>query len=215
MGILDGMKKIGGIHTFEDEAFLEWIARASLAVLLAGLIACVAWYALSLVPGSWLPCFEVGRVLASGFAGGARWFIALAAGLLLPLALHELVHAVAFKAFAPKGSRVRFGANWKQGMVYACAEGIVYSRAQYMVIALAPSAVVTCVLLLIGICAGWPLWTLITVFAHLGGCPGDWGYVCHIRRDPSIAYCEDAAWGVQFYSAEGRADGGPDGDDGR
>ena len=38
MGILDGMKKIGGIHTFEDEAFLEWIARASLAVLLAGLI---------------------------------------------------------------------------------------------------------------------------------------------------------------------------------
>ena len=43
-------------------------------------------------------------------------------------AVHELVHAVFFKLLAPAGAHVTFGANRETAMIYACAEGVVYSR---------------------------------------------------------------------------------------
>lgn len=199
--MLGGMKKIASIHTFEDDSFHAWMVRGSTATIVAGLVVAVAWRALSACPGFPLPAFEP--------IDGPAWMLALAAGVVLPLGVHELVHAIAFKAFAPAGSRVSFGANWKLGMVYACAEGVVYTRRQYEVIALAPTIVVTLLLVACGLHLAWPLWTIMTVAVHLSGCTGDWGYIRAIRRDGSIAYCEDTSWGVQFYSADEEGDGRP------
>ena len=90
-------------------------------------------------------------------------------------------------------------------MLYASAEGVVYGRAQYLTIALAPSVVVTLLLMAVGLGLRWPLWTILVVVVHLSGCTGDWGYVRAIVRNPAIAFCEDTSYGVAFY-AEGRAD---------
>ena len=128
-----------------------------------------------------------------GVEGGQKfqlwWWILLVLVPLASLGLHELVHAFFFSQFAPPGSRVTFGSNWEMGMIYASAEGIMYTRDQYLVIALAPSIVVSLLLMVLGMGLRWPLWTVIVVTVHLTGCSGDWGYVRAIRNDPAIAYC--------------------------
>lgn len=211
------MRKIGDIHTFEDQAFLRWAVRASAAVLLGGVVAVALWCAdftalgrladVPVVPlelarplgglGAWLMGAD-----GAGVGIDPVWWLSLAAAIAGSLAAHELVHAVFFRAYAPPGARVRFGANWRLGMIYASAEGVVYTRRHYLVIALAPSVVVTLAVLAVGTGLKWPLWTILVATVHLSGCTGDWGYVRTLRRDPSIAWCEDTAWGVAFYAAD-------------
>ena len=220
------MKKIGGIHTFEDKAFLRRATHASLAVIAGGFVVAVVWWltlgALSDATGVAMWPFELmtafgglgSRMMGVADVGSVQmnplWWILLAVVALASLVVHELVHGFFFRRFAPSGSRVSFGANLKLGMLYASAEGIVYTRQQYIVIALAPSIVVTLLLLAIGIGLKWPLWTIIVVTAHLSGCTGDWGYVRAIERDPSITHCEDTSWGVEFYGDDAEAPTTPD-----
>ncbi|MFR3451500.1 MAG: DUF3267 domain-containing protein [Collinsella sp.] len=115
-------------------------------------------------------------------------------------AVHELVHALFFRHYAPPGAQITFGSNLKMGMIYASAEGVVYPRDAYLVIALAPSIIVTLLVIVLGIGFRWPLWTIVVATAHLSVHQG-LGYVRAIRSDPTIAYCEDTAWGVSFYGA--------------
>ena len=211
---LSRMRKIGDIHVFEDQAFLHAIKRDSALVFELGIVAGVVWAcaitALREFRNAPLVPFELGDVLGTlglalmGVEGEASpswvWWISLALAIVATLALHELVHAFFFKQFAPPGAHISFGANMKTGMIYASATDIVYSRAQYEVIALAPTVVVTALVFAIGFGFTWPLWTLLVAVAHLSGCTGDWEYVRAIRRDGRITHCRDTEWGVEFYS---------------
>lgn len=215
------MRKIGGIHTFEDQAFLRSASRMSAGVLVLGVLAGAAWFAgvsaLAAHTGTRLFPFELQAVLGGVGARimGARegldaapdivWWLSFAAAVAASLLLHELVHAFFFKQFAPPGAAVALGANWRLGMLYASAEGIVYTRQQYLIIAVAPSVAVTLLLVAVGIGLKWPLWTIVAVTVHLAGCTGDWGYIRAIRRDASITHCEDTSWGVAFYGDDAAA----------
>lgn len=213
--MLGRMKKIEDIYTFEDDALHQKMLRISLAALVAGGLAALAWFAASRLLNPDAAAFELGRMaLADG--GGAEgggspgdgagglwvWALALAAGCLVPLPVHELVHGALFKLFAPAGSRVTFGVNLRAGMIYACAQGVVYTRAQYIAIALAPAVVVTGALLAVGAALGWPLWGIVVASVHLCGCSGDIAYVDIIRRNPLITHCEDTSFGVSLYGAD-------------
>ena len=202
MIVSEGMAKIGEIRIFEDERFRAQMVRASGFVVALGVAASLAWHALS-ASGLLLP-FEIAGMAADGAPGIGAWLAALVAGTLAPLGVHEHVHAALFKLVAPPDTRIGFGADLKQGMLYASAEGVVYTRGRYLAIALAPTVVVTACLVGVGAALAWPLWTLVTVFIHLAGCTGDWGYARAIRRDRSIAYCEDTSWGVAFFAAAPR-----------
>ncbi len=139
---------------FEDEAFLRSMRRASAAVALAGLGVAALWglamVALRDVLGAPVVPFELGAVLGSlgnrimGAEGGQGfkiwWWILLAVVPIASLGAHELVHAFFFKQYAPPGTRVSFGSNAGMGMLYASAEGVLYTRGQYLVIALAVHA---------------------------------------------------------------------------
>ena len=205
---------------FEDEAFLRFMRRASAAVALAGLGAAALWglamVALRDVLGAPVVPFELGAVLGSlgnrimGSEGGQGfkiwWWILLAVVPIASLGAHELVHAFFFKQYAPPGTRVSFGSNAGMGMLYASAEGVLYTRGQYLVIALAPSIVVSLLIIALGMGLRWPLWTFIVATAHLVGCTGDWGYARAIVANPAIAYCEDTSYGVAFFE-EDRSEG--------
>lgn len=212
--MLGVMRKIADIRTFEDRPFLRRTSQLSLVAFAAGTVATlVAAVALTLwAPGSFDP--ELAR--AFWYGGGAAsyllWIAEVAVATVLSLALHEVVHAMLFKAFAPRGTRVTFGANWKLGMIYACAEGIVYPRSRYLVVAIAPTVAVTLVAVLVGAALGHPVAGLLVATIHLSGCAGDWGYVEAIRRNPAISYCEDTTWGVVFYG-EGEGPAAGDADD--
>lgn len=204
----------------EDEAFLRSMRRASAAVALAGLGAAALWglamVALRDVLGAPVVPFELGVVLGSlgnrimGAEGGQGfkiwWWVLLAVVPIASLGAHELVHAFFFKQYAPPGTRVSFGSNAGMGMLYASAEGVLYTRGQYLVIALAPSIVVSLLIIALGMGLRWPLWTFIVATAHLVGCTGDWGYARAIVADPAIAWCEDTSYGVAFFG-EDRSEG--------
>ena len=196
------MRKITDIRTFEDRALLRWISRASALAFGAGALA-TAGLAVALrvfVPSALDPALAglLGvRAFSSALLLG--WLVALAAASMMALLAHELVHALFFKLFAPSGARVTFGANWGAGMLFACAEGIVYARRRYLTIVIAPTVVVTALVPIIGVAFGTPVLGCAVAAIHLCGCAGDWYYVRTICRNPAIAYCEDTTWGVRLF----------------
>ena len=201
--MLMGMIEIDSIHAFEDESFLKTITRWSVAVMVVGAAAAgfVGWFDAA-GPTAEAVTFE-------GLANGWGWPVAVLAYVLLlallmavALTAHEAVHAMCFKLFAPKGSRVRFGAQWDRGMIYACAEGIVFTRAQYLVAVTAPSVVVTALCASMGAAFGWPAFAGLVAALHLSGCTGDWFYAWTIARNGKIFACEDTSWGVRFLGEE-------------
>ena len=196
------MRKIADIRTFEDRALLRWISRASALAFGIGVLATAGLAAVLRIfmPSALDPALAglLGvRVFSSAFMLG--WLLALAAASMVALLAHELVHALFFKLFAPSGARVTFGANWGAGMLFACAEGIVYARRRYLAIVIAPTVVVTALACTIGAALGAPVLGCAVAAIHLCGCAGDWYYVRTICRNPTIAYCEDTTWGVRLF----------------
>ena len=207
--MLGAMIKRSDIHTFEDEAFLRGMTRLSAVAFAGGLAATIVLaVVLTVAAPELFDRWLIGTFApeGDGFFDYLRWFGWIAVATVVALAAHELVHGALFKLFAPAGSRVYFGANWKRGMLYACADGIVYTRRQYLMIALAPSFVVTTALVAAGFACACPTAGAFAAALHLSGCAGDWCYAAEIIRDPAIAYCMDTDWGVCFY-AEDEPDG--------
>ena len=168
------MNEISNIHAFEDEDFLHACFVWGMAVLGAFAVCLVPVFMLLGGPG-------LAAVSAASFA------------------VHELVHGVFFKLLAPVGAKVTFGANRETAMIYACAEGVVYSRRRYVAVCLAPTAVVTTTLALGFAFSGYPLLCYLAAGLHLSGCVGDWYYVRTILRDRRIVACEDTSFGVRFF----------------
>lgn len=210
------MRKIGDIHVFEDQAFLNAIKRTSMIVLAVGVVVTAMWgLAMTMLRDVFdAPVYPfelddmfggLGRALM-GLDGEALpnpvWWASLAAACFATLPLHELVHAFFFKQYAPPGTHISFGANAKLGMMYASAEDVIYPRAQYLIIVLAPSFVVTTLVLAIGFGLAWPMWTIIVATAHLSGCTGDWEYARVLHNDTAITHCRDTEWGVEFYGRD-------------
>ncbi len=207
------MRKIGDIHVFEDQAFLHAIKRGSVVVFSLGVLAAVLWgLAMTGLRDAYdapVYIFELDDILGGfgrtlmGLEGGGlpnlAWWASLAAACFATLPLHELIHAFFFKQYAPPGTRISFGANAKMGMMYASADGVLYPRSQYIVIVLAPTVVVTLLVLAVGMGLAWPMWTIVVATAHLSGCTGDWEYVRVLRRDRTITHCRDTDWGGVAY----------------
>lgn len=188
------MNEISNIHAFEDENFLH-------ACFVWGMVVLGA-FAMCLVPLFMLlggPA-DLDAAEAGGWMAVVGWMVGVIAVSAASFALHELVHAVFFKLFAPAGARVTFGANRETAMIYACAEGVVYSRRRYMAICLAPTVVVTAAFALGFTFLDYPLLCYLAAGLHLSGCVGDWYYVRAILRDRRIVACEDTSFGVRFFA---------------
>lgn len=187
------MNEISNIHAFEDEDFLH-------ACFVWGMVV-VGVFAVCLVPVFMLlggPA-DLDAADAGGWTAVVGWIVGLAAVSMASFAVHELVHGVFFKLLALASAHVTFGVNRETCMIYACAEGIVYSRRRYMAVCLAPTVVVTAAFALGFAFSGYPLLCYLAAGLHLSGCTGDWYYVRTILRDRRIAACEDTSFGVRFF----------------
>ncbi|MGA3057909.1 MAG: DUF3267 domain-containing protein [Candidatus Limnocylindrales bacterium] len=122
----------------------------------------------------------------------------LSVGILF---VHEGVHGIVILAF---GARPQFGVLMtKAGPIgfYATAPGHRFSWRQYLLICLAPLAV----LAPLGALACWlPFGGYVVVpFAlHLAGCIGDVTIAWHVLRAPSDVVCEDLRDRVRFWKPD-------------
>ena len=169
------------------------------------LASCGGWPWSRCLPCGLVPVFmllggpaDLDAAEAGGWMAVVGWIVGLAAVSMASFAVHELVHAVFFKLLAPAGAQVTFGANRETAMIYACAEGVVYSRRRYMAVCLAPTVVVTTTLALGFAFSGYPLLCYLAAGLHLSGCVGDWYYVRTILRDRRIVACEDTSLACDF-----------------
>ena len=174
------MRVIADIDVLGDDAFQARIARLSLVLLGA-------------------------TVLLAALLGLARggekidvwWWVALAAGTLVALPVHELVHGAAFKLLCP-GCRVSFG--FQDAFLYTRTEGAVLSRARMAVVLLAPSVLVTLALALPALAASLPVLATLLAGVHLSGCAGDLLMATAALRERACTHVRDTETGVTLLS---------------
>jgi preprotein translocase subunit Sss1 len=127
--------------------------------------------------------------------------VALTTVLLLA---HEGIHGLVMAAF---GARPRFGAMMIANVapaLYATAPGHLFSRGQYLAVAVAPALVISVVGGLACLTALGPFLVLPLAF-HLGGCIGDAVATLRLLRQAPGTRCEDMRDGIRFHRPAARS----------
>ena len=170
------MRTIADIDVLGDETLRRGIARLSLALLAATALL---------------------AVLLALALGGERldvwWWVALALGSFVALPVHELVHAAAFKLLCP-GCHVSFG--FKDAFLYTETDGAVLRRGRMVAVLLAPSVLVTAVLVALALGAGLPVLAVLLAGVHLSGCAGDILMAGATLREGACTHARDTETGI-------------------
>lgn len=175
------MSVIADIDVLGDKAFQARVARLSLAV--AG--------------GAVLLAVVLGLSLGGESLDG-WWWLALAAGSVAALPVHELVHAAGFKLLCP-GCRVSFG--FQDAFLYTKTNGAVLPRARMIAVLLAPAVLVSAALLAGALVAGRPVLAALLAGFHLSGCAGDLLMVVAALRERACTHVRDTETGITLLSA--------------
>lgn len=191
------MRRVLDVDILQDGETRDRVVFASLALLVVGVAGALV------------------LALAGGFApSGWVWWVALAAGYLASLPVHELVHAAFFKLLGPRGTKVRFGCQ--AGMLYAGCPGTRLARGRFAAVLLAPFVLLNLAYLAVGLATGDALlaWALFAL--HASGCTGDLYFAYLVLRHPEADLCEDTDRGFALWSsADGPVAGGRGGGEAR
>jgi hypothetical protein len=138
--------------------------------------------------------------LAGGINLGLREMIFVLMGIILTLALHELIHGLTMSLF---GASPKYGIIWKGMMLYATSPGYAYSRNNYVIIALAPFILIS-ILVVLGM---WglqgTLWVALLGICgviNASGAIGDMWITAIVLRYPATAYVMDERDGARVFS---------------
>ena len=179
-----GLRRVLDVDVLGDPATRRVVAKWSLALLALGAAHVAA------------------LVLVGGFTPvGWPWWVALVAGYLACLPLHELVHAAFFKLFGRRGLRVRFGCS--SGMLYAGCPGERFPRRRFMVVLIAPFVLFGLCFLLLGTLGCAPLLAASLFWLHTSGCAGDFYFAWLALRHPEAPWCEDTDRGFSLWAVGG------------
>lgn len=144
------------------------------------------------------------RASEGGFTVGLGGLALLIVAIVLVMIIHEGVHGIAMAVF---GARPRFGAQLTarvMPVLYCTATGVLFTKAQFLVIALAPFVVLNLVLAgLIGWMPGGG-WLVVPAALHLGGCIGDLWMAVLVARLPTGTMVEDLRSGMRFHQPVAR-----------
>lgn len=116
----------------------------------------------------------------------------------LLMIVHEAIHGAAMLMF---GARPKFGAvlvGQVMPALYATSEGHLFTRFQYLVVALGPAVIISA-LGLWSCFSPWAGYLVIPLAVHLGGCVGDAAATWQVVRKPSGTLFEDLREGLRFH----------------
>jgi hypothetical protein len=150
--------------------------------------------ALVLMGGWWL---LVVRLRGSIPGSDLSWWVGLLL-VLLVLPLHEGLHAA---AILWAGHKPRLGAKLDKGVLYATADGALFRRNQFIVIALAPIVVITLagMALMLALPDMLGFWIGLAVVFNASSAIGDLWMVAVVLRYPPDALVRDEADGIRIY----------------
>src|SRR5699024_10483257 len=166
----------------EDEQLLIKLNIVNLFLLIV--LAVVIWG----IHGLWFGSFDVPFSM-QGILWGTLIFV-------VSIPIHELCHGLFFKRLSSSG-KVTYG--FSKGMFYATNPGVIYTKKQFFVIALAPFVMVSAGYILLYF-LGVPSTILWVVFiVHTSACVGDFWYIYEMLKQPAITHCEDTDVWITFY----------------
>ena len=130
----------------------------------------------------------------------AHFSYGIAIALLL-LPLHEYIHVLAYKS---QGAlQTSYDANLKKFYFMALANQFVANKKEFTVVALAPFATITSVLiiLLFAVSQTWLLTIIGVLFAHTAMCSGDFGLLSYFEfhKDKQIVTYDDTTKQVSYF----------------
>ncbi|MFN8378008.1 MAG: DUF3267 domain-containing protein [Anaerolineae bacterium] len=128
------------------------------------------------------------------------WWLAIILSLLV-LPLHELVHAILILGV---GHRPRMGMKLDKGVLYATADNALFTRNQYLAVALSPFIVISVAgaASLLVLPSGW-WWTVaLAVILNAGGAIGDLWVSAQVIQAPATALVRDTEDGFVLYMRE-------------
>lgn len=175
----------------------EWHpgSRAVVFMNIAGLVL----FAVGLA--AYASAWSGGRGSGSFAFSGSELLLGIAMTLVLSFALmvvHEGVHALAIWGF---GGAPRFGATMIGKVIpalYCTAPGKQFTKAQYLVVALAPLVALggACAVAVAYVPLGG--WLVLPAAIHLSGCVGDIALAWVAARQPQGTRIEDLKSGMRF-----------------
>jgi len=120
--------------------------------------------------------------------------------VLVIFPLHEIVHALAIALF---GHAPRMGMKLSKGVLYATADGALFRRTEFIVIALAPLVVITAVgmLLILLLPASAGFWVGVAIAVNASGAAGDVWMVAAALSHPVSVLIRDEEDGIRVYAA--------------
>jgi hypothetical protein len=121
----------------------------------------------------------------------------LLASVLATIVLHELVHGFAMQRF---GGRPQYGVLWKQLLFYAATPGYGYRRNSWILIALAPLILLSCLAILGMILFQGTNWVALFALCAVingSGASGDLWMVSVVLRYPKNTYVVDEMDGIR------------------
>jgi len=134
-------------------------------------------------------------------------FLELVLLILLVIGLmfaHEGIHGLAMHAY---GARPTFGAGASGRFfpyLYATSDGHVFTRRQYLSVALAPAVAISTIGLALCPTPIGP-WLIFPLALHLSGCIGDFAVTAVVLRRPAGTQFEDLRDSIRFHPASGSA----------
>jgi hypothetical protein len=144
----------------------------------------------------------IATVVVQGLSWSVTTQLALAfVALLFPiLPLHEGLHDLAYRAIGARD--LRWAISWRMFAAYVMAHRFVATARPFVVVALAPFAVINALL-----AGGAMLWTRYAVFfltlllLHLAGTSGDWAMLNFLwhHRGRDVVTFDDAEAGVTYF----------------
>lgn len=167
---------------------LLWLNVASLIPIVLSLMGMAGWWVLvSRLRG------DVPEV-----SGSIPWWLGLIAIFVIVLPLHELFHGLAIQSM---GHRARYGMKLNVGVLYATADGALFRRNEYTVVAFAPLVGITLVgmALMLILPGELAYYVAIGVVLNAGGAIADVWSALLIQRFPPSALIRDEEDGFRVF----------------
>lgn len=173
-----------------EQRTLLWLNLASLVPLVLALLFMGWWGAV---------VRQLRGPYNTAFSESLSWLIAVVIVVIVTFGGHELAHGLAIRW---AGHKPRFGMKLHKGVLYATADGALFPRNQFIVIALAPLVLITLMgmFLMVFVPDSIGYYVGLIVVLNAAGAIGDMWMTAVVLRYPPDALVRDEADSIRIFT---------------